>query len=99
MEVVPVGPTNVAVPSTTRWIDPQATSFGSIPDVCARRVDAVVVGKSRLWREGIISVNPAKEDTTGQSGTPGRACADDGDDGRGVCKQKSSGRCATGSRN
>ena len=46
MEVVPVGPTNVAVPSTTRWIDPQATSFGSIPDVCARRVDAVVVGQS-----------------------------------------------------
>ena len=46
MEVVPVAPTNVAIPSTTRRIDPQATSFGSFPDVCARRVDAIVVGQS-----------------------------------------------------
>ena len=37
MEVVPVGPTNVAVPFFTRSIDPQATSFGLIPDVCVRR--------------------------------------------------------------
>ena len=41
-----IAPTNLAVPSTTRWIDPQATSFGSFPDVCARRVDAVAVGQS-----------------------------------------------------
>ena len=46
MEVVLVAPTNVAVLSTTRWIDPQATSLGSFPDVCARRVDTVAVGQS-----------------------------------------------------
>ena len=46
MEVVSVGPTNVAVPSSTRWIDPQTKSFSSNPDVCARRVDAVIVGQS-----------------------------------------------------
>ena len=36
MEVVLTPPTNVVVPSTTRWVDPQATSLGSIPVVCAR---------------------------------------------------------------
>ena len=63
MEVVLVAPTNVVVPSTTSWIDHQATSFGSMPDVCARS------GCSCCWpvvivARRIVSVNPAKEDTT-----------------------------------
>ena len=67
--------------STTRWDDPQATSLGSIPVVRAKRVDAVVVGQSRVLREGFVGINPAKEDTAGHSRTAGRARADDGVDG------------------